>query len=159
MDSQAYASALRPLLPRAGAYAQSLLRSRDDAEDAVQAAALRGLERLSTYDHARPFGGWWFAILRNGCLDQLRRRKTARTVALVGDHPAPPEDPGFDWRRLDDGIARLSQAHQEILRLRYFGDLSYADLAEALAVPPGTIMSRLHAARKALARELAEQDP
>lgn len=159
MDPRAYASALRPLLPRAGAYAQSLLRSRDDAEDAVQAAALRGLERLSTYDAARPFGGWWFAILRNGCLDQLRRRKTARTVALVGDHPAPAEDPGFDWRRLDDGIARLSPAHQEILRLRYFGDLSYADLAEALSVPPGTIMSRLHAARKALAGELAEQDP
>jgi RNA polymerase sigma-70 factor (ECF subfamily) len=158
LSPHAYERELRPLLPRAGAYAQAILRRREDAEDAVQGAALRGLERLSTYDETRPFRGWWFAILRNQCLDQLRRAKTARTVTLEGDYPAPAEEPGFDWRRLDEAIVRLSPTHQEILRLRYFGDLSYAELAEALGVPAGTIMSRLHAARKALAGQLQEED-
>jgi RNA polymerase sigma-70 factor (ECF subfamily) len=151
-DAEAYARELRPLLPRAGAYA-----NRADAEDAVQAAALRGLERLRTYDPARPFKGWWFAILRNGCLDQLRRRRTARLAPMTGDYPAAEPEAGFDWRRLDHGIAALSAPHQEILRLRYFGDLSYAELAEALQVPAGTVMSRLHAARQALAALVKEE--
>ena len=157
-DAHAYAQALRPLLPRAGAYALALLRSRDDADDAVQAAALRGFERLHTYDDRRPFKGWWFAILRNGCMDQLRRRKAAPIVALDGDYPAPEAEAGFDWRRLDAAIAALAPAHREVLRLRYFGDLSYAELAEAMQVPIGTIMSRLHAARKALAGLLKDND-
>jgi RNA polymerase sigma-70 factor (ECF subfamily) len=113
---------------------------------------------LHTYDTGRPFKGWWFAILRNGCMDHLRRRKAARTAPLDGDYPAPEAEAGFDWRRLDAGIAALPPAHQEILRLRYFGDLSYAELAEALAIPLGTVMSRLHAARKALAGLMQEQD-
>jgi RNA polymerase sigma-70 factor (ECF subfamily) len=157
-DAQAYAQALGPLLPRAGAYALALLRSRPDAEDAVQAAALRGLERLHTYDERRPFKGWWFAILRNGCMDQLRRRKAAPTVALDGDYRAPEAETEFDWARLDAAIAGLGPTHQEILRLRYFGELSYAELAVALEVPVGTIMSRLHAARKALAGLMQEED-
>jgi RNA polymerase sigma-70 factor (ECF subfamily) len=157
-DAQAYAQALRPLLPRAGAYALALLRSRPDAEDAVQTAALRGLERLHTYDDRRPFKGWWFAILRNGCMDQLRRRKAAPTTPLAGDYPAPETTSEFDWARLDEAIAALASTHQEILRLRYYGELSYAELAQALQVPVGTVMSRLHAARKALAGLMQEQD-
>ena len=47
-------------------------------------------------------------------------------------------------------MADLSEPHQEILRLRYFADLSYSELAQALKIPPGTVMSRLHLARKAL---------
>jgi RNA polymerase sigma-70 factor (ECF subfamily) len=157
-DAQAYALALRPLLPRAGAYALALLRSRADAEDAVQTAALRGLERLHTYGVHRPFKGWWFAILRNVCMDQLRQRKSAPTAPLVGDYPAPETQDPFNWARLDQAIATLSPTHQQILRLRYFGELSYAELAEALEVPVGTVMSRLHAARKALAGLMQEQD-
>jgi RNA polymerase sigma-70 factor (ECF subfamily) len=158
VDAQAYALALRPLLPRAGAYALALLRSRPDAEDAVQTAALRGLERLSTYDDRRPFKGWWFAILRNGCMDQLRQRKRTPTTPLQGDYPAPEASGDDDWARLDRAIATLSPAHQEILRLRYFGELSYAELAEALNVPAGTVMSRLHAARTSLAGLMHEED-
>jgi RNA polymerase sigma-70 factor (ECF subfamily) len=158
VDAQAYALALRPLLPRAGGYALALLRSRADAEDAVQAAALRGLERLITYDERRPFKGWWFAILRNGCIDQLRRRKAAPTVALDGDYPATETEAGSDWASLDAAIVALTPAHREILRLRYFGELSYAELAAALEVPVGTVMSRLHAARIALAGLMQEED-
>ena len=52
---------------------------------------------------------------------------------------------------LREALARLTPAHREILELRYFGGCSYRDLAEALAIPAGTVMSRLHAARLALA--------
>ena len=157
--SREYARALEPLLPRAGGYALALLRNRHDAEDAVQQAALRGLERITTFDITRPFQGWWFAILRNCCMDCLRRTRSTRTDNLENHVlPAPSEEPAADWERLDAAIETISEAHREILRLRYFGDLSYVDLAEVLSIPKGTVMSRLHLARQALAMKLREDE-
>lgn len=143
---------LEPWLEQAAGYARSILRNRHDAEDAVQQAVLRGLERFSSYDGTRPFKGWWFAILRNGCIDLLRSRRSRATVALEPhDPPARPAAPAGGWEALADAIGRLTPDHQEILRLRYFAELSYQELAEAVNIPAGTVMSRLHAARKSLA--------
>ena len=158
MFSQAdYARALRPLLGQGAGYARSLLRDRHDAEDAVQQAALRGLQGLDSYDTARSFKGWWFAILHHCCIDLMRQARARRTEPLEGHEPEQPggEAP-LHWWELDAAIAALSPVHREILRLRYFGELSYAELAETLGVPPGTIMSRLHLARKALSAHFKE---
>jgi RNA polymerase sigma-70 factor (ECF subfamily) len=153
-----YARALKPLLVQAAGYAHALLRNRADAEDAVQQAALRGLERIATFDASRPFRGWWFAFLRNCCIDILRRRPSTEPL---GDHDAaaPVPDDRSDWARLDEAIEKLPPIHAEILRLRYFGDLSYADLVEALRIPQGTVMSRLHLARNALAASFKKETP
>jgi len=159
-EADSYERALRPLLRQAGGYARGILQSRADAEDAVQQAALKGLERIAQYDDARPFAGWWFAILRNCCIDMLRRRARAATVPLDGhDPPAPDQPEPFDLAQLEAALASLPPTQQEIVRLRYHGGLAYADLAEALAIPRGTVMSRLHNARKALARALGEEIP
>jgi RNA polymerase sigma-70 factor (ECF subfamily) len=153
-----YARALEPLLPQAGGYARSILRRRADAEDAVQTAALRGLERLHTYDVARPFKGWWFAILRNGCIDSLRRAKRLRTADLPHDLADDrASDPAPDWDALDRALEVLSDSHREIVRLRYFAGLNYAEIAQALAIPAGTVMSRLHHARQRLASTLKDE--
>jgi RNA polymerase sigma-70 factor, ECF subfamily len=158
MDANGYSHRLEPLLSQAAAYARSLLRNQDDAQDAVQQAALRGWERIAQYDAARPFKGWWFAILRNCCFDVLRVRKAARTDATqdldaIADQPAV----SFDWQALERSFAKLSDMHREILRMKYFGDLKYDELAEALDIPVGTVMSRLHLARKALAALVHEE--
>lgn len=158
-DAATYERELRPLLTRGAAYARSLLGNRQDAQDAVQQAALRAWERISQYDAARPFRGWWFAILRNCCLDLLRARKSARTDSLDGiDVPDVHGQPDLERPadHLDAALRRVSPAHREILRLRYFGELSYDDLAIALSIPKGTVMSRLHLARKALAAQVRE---
>lgn len=152
-----YARALEPLLPLAGGYAQSILRRRQDAEDAVQTAALRGLERLSGFDDSRPFKGWWFAILRNCCIDTLRRAGRFPTADL--DHEIAdtrPHEAAPDWAALDLALDGLSDSHREVVRLRYFAGLSYAETAEALSIPIGTVMSRLHHARQSLAAKLKE---
>lgn len=160
MDASAYGRELRPLLARAAAYARALLRHRQDAEDAVQQAALRGWERIHQYDASRPFGGWWFAVLRNCCFDMRRSQQSLRTADLV-DVEVPDDRPPdeADWVALADALDKLSETHREILRLRYFGDLSYAELAEALGIPQGTVMSRLHLARKALAASMPKESP
>jgi RNA polymerase sigma-70 factor (ECF subfamily) len=160
LDAGAYDRALRPLLREAGGYARAMLRSRSEAEDAVQQAALKGWERIGQYDATRPFKGWWFAILRNCCLDALRRGKASRTLGLEGIDPAAPDQPEiFDWRRLVNGLAQLSEPHREILQLKYFGELTYDEIAEALLIPKGTVMSRLHLARKALAARIGKELP
>lgn len=159
LGTRAYERALEPLLTQAGGYARSILRNRADAEDAVQAAALRGLERLNGYDERRPFKAWWFAILRNGCIDILRRGRRHPTTAIEGDiADGRGAEPAPDWEALDAALETLSDSHREIVRLRYFADLSYAEIADALSIPPGTVMSRLHHARLALAARLPE-DP
>jgi RNA polymerase sigma-70 factor (ECF subfamily) len=159
-DVGAYERDLRPLLGQAAGYALSLLRNRQDAEDAVQQAALRAWERIDQYQPSQSFKGWWFAVLKNCCIDMLRARNAPDTHPLDGtDPPAASEPDAFAWEELERALQRLSPQHGEILRLKYFAELSYAEIAEALDIPKGTVMSRLHLARKALARQLGEEQP
>lgn len=158
MQHRQYAVLLEPLLTQAAGYARSILRNRADAEDAVQQAALRAFERIHTFDENRPFKGWWFAILRNCCVDLMRRSQSAATQGLEEfDLPASPPPETLDWQQLNGALSRLSEDHREILRLRYFADLSYRELAETLGIPQGTVMSRLHLARNALRAQLGDE--
>ena len=158
-DEVDYAALLTPLLGQAGAYARTLLRHKQDAEDAVQQAALRGLQRMDTFDRARSFKAWWFTILRNCCIDALRAARAHPTQALGDDDvlAAPVPEPG-GWEALSRALATLSRGHKEILQLRYFGQMSYAELAQTLDIPLGTVMSRLHLARRALAANAREDE-
>jgi RNA polymerase sigma-70 factor (ECF subfamily) len=153
MEAGAFERALRPLLRQSAAYAVSYLHDRKDAEDAVQQAALQAWARREQFDSRRPFKAWWYAILRNRCLDELRTRK--RAPVAVGcddlDLSSPADESALDRRALEIAMENLPEMQREVLRLRYFGDLTYHELAQLLDVPMGTVMSRLHMARKALA--------
>ena len=158
LTPSAYGRLLEPMLEQAAGYALSILRNRADAEDAVQQAALRGLERVSLYDPSRPFRGWWFTVLRHCCIDLLRSRRAHvsldrvdRDLARLGNTTA--------WQDVAEGLERLESQQAEILRLRYFGGLTYEELSQALTIPKGTVMSRLHYARKALSAEMKDSKP
>jgi RNA polymerase sigma-70 factor (ECF subfamily) len=154
-----YLDLLEPILEQAAGYAIAILRNRADAEEAVQEAATRGCQAFARYDAGRPFKGWWFTILRNCCLDLVRERRRPPMVSLGGQEVAaqpPREEP---WEGLAQALDRLSPAHREILMLRYFGDCSYRDIAIALGIPEGTVMSRLHAARLRLAVVYRQEAP
>ena len=154
---QQYTARLEPLLPQAGAYARSILRNRHDAEDAVQQAALKAMERIGSFDSTRSFKGWWFAVLRNCCIDILRSMESQRRTLATYDEPAEASASHDEqWQQLGAAMEHLSVDHCSILKLRYFADLSYAELAEALAIPQGTVMSRLHLARRALALQIGK---
>lgn len=152
-----YGRLLEDVFKQAAGYALSILRNRTDAEDAVQQAALRGLERLSRYDPSRPFKGWWFTVLRHQCIDMLRSRRVHARLDRVDYDVAGSENP-TDWRDLAESLDRLEPQQTEILRLRYFGGLTYDELSGALTIPKGTVMSRLHYAKKALAAEMKDHE-
>jgi RNA polymerase sigma-70 factor, ECF subfamily len=142
---------VEPLMSRAAAYAYSLLRNRADAEDAVQDALLKGYAGLDHYDEARSFQGWWFAVVRHCCLDLIRRRQIRRAfLRWLGRQPAATPATS-QAEELLHYLERLTPLQRQVLELRYFGDCSYRAMAETLGIPEGTVMSRLHAARQALA--------
>lgn len=144
---------LEPLLRPSTAYAFAIVRNREDAEDALQDAAIKAYLGRESYNHSRAFKGWWFAILRNCCLDLLRRRRTRPSTVPMDCVECPGgqlADPGGN-EELRLAMDKLAPAHREILELRYFAECSYRDIAAALAIPEGTVMSRLYAARQALA--------
>src|SRR5215475_7861140 len=74
-DRDVFQQWVQPLLERAAGYAYSLVGNHADAEDAVQEALWKAYRGLHGYDRDRPFKGWWFAIVRNCCLDLLRQRR------------------------------------------------------------------------------------
>jgi RNA polymerase sigma factor (sigma-70 family) len=151
-------------------FALQLLRDRDDALDVTQDALLRFLSTLDRFDASRPVRPWLFRIVRNCARDWQRRRKVRRAESLSsgsGDEettleiPDPSVDPVRDAeqaqlrRQVWAALHQLSEAHREILVLRDYQDLSYAEIADVLAIPIGTVMSRLHAARSSLRTILA----
>jgi RNA polymerase sigma factor (sigma-70 family) len=153
-----YTRLMQPLLGRATAYARSILRDRHNAEDAVQQAAMRGWERFGTFDPDRSFNAWWFAILRNCCIDLVRAANGARTTTLEFDVIDETTSHAGDWWHLASAMEQLSVDHREILRLKYFADQSYDEIAQTLSIPKGTVMSRLHLARKALAEKMNAEE-
>jgi len=160
LSERQFEQQLQPLLARAAGYAWTVVGNRADAEDAIQEAALKGFLGRKDFDCTRPLKGWWFAILRNCCLDLLRRRRSRPAASLTeGVEVAAPQPPDpLEHEDLHEALLRLSAAHREILDLRYFGDCSYREIAAALEIPAGTVMSRLHAARGALAAILRKED-
>ena len=140
-----------------------LLGNSDDAADAVQDALTTALGRPSAYDARKgPLKPWFLRIVRNRCIDLLRRRRvTAGAIDDIADQGTTPEraaELDDRDRNLRQALAALDDAQRQIIVLRDYMDLPYAQIAEVLDVAPGTVMSRLHRARLALANEYRKYD-
>lgn len=141
---------------RALAHAVAIIRNRDDALDAVQEAFLNAHRALHTFDRERVFYAWFYAILRNCCYKLLAsRRMDALERPVRVDLLESPGVPVDDRMVIEEALAALSPADREIVMLRHFDGLSYAELAASLEIPAGTVMSRLFNARKRLRESLA----
>lgn len=151
-------AALPALLPGLRALARRMLRDAEDAMDVAQDAALKALAARNVPTDARAYRAWLYRIARNAAVD-LRRRKAP---------PAPAEadaaDPWLFDRALisalavRQALATLSADHRGVLLLVDVEGLSYAEAARRLAVPTGTVMSRVARARAALLRALEREE-
>jgi RNA polymerase sigma-70 factor (ECF subfamily) len=141
------AGVLEAQLPSAYRLASWILRDPGAAEDAVADAMLRAWERRATLRDATTADAWFTRILTNVCRDLLRRRRRSATIGWS----APPDavDPGAassDRDEVGRGLERLTPDERILLALRHGRDLSVPAIAAQLAVPEGTVKSRLHAA-------------
>ena len=145
---------------RAYGAALAILGNRDDALDVSQEAFVKAYRAIQRFDPQRPFYPWFYRILRNACFDWLRRRRNKPHSGLemdIPDHRFRPDVlAGRDEVRVAvwEGIGRLGERDREILVLRHFQHMSYQEIADALEIPQGTVMSRLFTARKRLRGEL-----
>ena len=145
-----------------------MLGDPQEAEDAAQEAFIRAYSKLKSYDLNRSFKTWLFTIASNHCIDRLRKR---RLTYVSIDEPLPPhpslvseaDDPErslIDQERsvmVQALLDELSPDYRAAVVLRYWYEMSYAEIAEALDTTESAIKSRLFRARQSLAEKLELQ--
>jgi RNA polymerase sigma-70 factor (ECF subfamily) len=147
----------------AHALAIQILGNADDAADAVHDAFERALSRPRAYDRRKgPLKPWFLQVVRNRCIDLLRQRRPNECpVDELPDAGNRPEQEFEDRERdraLQRALAEIGSEQRQIVVLRDYLDLSYAEIAGVLGVAQGTVMSRLHRARLALKEVLERYD-
>ena len=134
----------------------------DDAHDATQDALISVVRSIDRFDHRAAFTTWLHRVATNAALDELRRRKRRPEPVATdpgGAHDRPsgaasrPERV-VDRIDLDAALARLPEDFRVAVVLRDVADLDYAEIAEALSIPIGTVRSRIARGRAALAQDL-----
>lgn len=166
---QRFEALVLPHLDAAYNLARWLLRGEQAAEDAVQEASMRAFRAIDSLrgDNGRP---WLLGIVRNTCFTMLERARgglqrvdfdeaefeAALDAALDGaSDPAVQLQRRHERAQIDAAIRALSPALREVIVLREFEDLDYAQIAKVAGVPIGTVMSRLSRARDKLRAALS----
>jgi len=156
-DKEAFRHIVEHYQREAIGHAIAILGNREDAMDAVQEAFIDCFQALDRVDLTRRFYPWFYVILRNRCYKLASRRNkremssSDETEILAPAASVQPEETML----LEHAMLELPAEDCELITLRHLDGLSYQELAERLEVPQGTIMSRLHHARKRLRDKLA----
>jgi RNA polymerase sigma-70 factor (ECF subfamily) len=130
-----------------------MLRHRDEADDLVQDCLVRALGRLPAPSSDLAVRPWLFTILHNLSVSRwrrLRRRGTNVDAAEVDLPVPPPQEWSLATRDLVRGLERLPEEQRQVLLLVGVEGLEYREAAAVLALPVGTVMSRLSRGRDAL---------
>ena len=148
-----------------------IVRDRALAEDLAQEGLLRVYQRLKTYDPGRKFSSWFFQVLRNLTIDHLRVNRLPTSsldeLAEEGNQAASVDRASASPEQLTErtelatamsaALSRIRPEYREVVVLRYQEGLTQPEIAEILGIPPGTVKTYLHRARKELAGILQEQ--
>lgn len=155
--------AFRPLVERYQKVlynvAYRMVHDREDARDLAQGALVKAYRKLGSFDPERPFFSWLYRILVNDALSFLEKRRPTAPLEAERDAGAPggPHEElerRERERRIQAALRELAPDSRQVIVLRYFADLSYAEMSEVLAIPEKTVKSRLFTARQRLAGSL-----
>lgn len=165
-DRDAFQELVERYRRRIAALALGMLRNRDDALDIVQETFTKAYQNLDRFKGDAAFYTWVYRIAYNLCIDHQRRESKQPQVSLDMDDrgethaPAldgPPPDQPFERardaeiaERVREAIKDLTPDHRAVILLRELEGLSYAEISQVLDCPKGTVMSRLHYARRQL---------
>ncbi len=144
--------------------ALSFLHNIEDASDIAQEVFIRAYNNMAAYDPQRPLYPWLYRITRNLCINRLKSSTDRESSLPDVQIPFKGETPELqlikkeEIRHLRKAIAGLKPSYREILLLKHFQDCSYAEIADILSIPVGTVMSRLYNARMSLRKELLKED-
>ena len=168
-DRAALDALLRRHYDRVHAVCRRIAGGSRDADDAAQEAMISIVRALDRFDGRSAFSTWIYRIATNAALDELRRRNRRPGLHVVRDDESAPEvvDPAAEQRyegvvdrqAIDDALDGLAEDFRAAVVLRDVADLDYAEIAEVLQIPVGTVKSRIARGRGQLADTLGNQDP
>ena len=138
-----------------------LLRNRDEAEDLVQETFVAALRSFDRYQKGTNCRAWLIKIMYHTLSKRRRSEGRLRLISDTEEQIAetiafePPTPQNITENEVLDALKRLPQQFQEVVILSDVEDMTYKEISEALSIPTGTVMSRLHRGRRLLRAELA----
>jgi RNA polymerase sigma-70 factor (ECF subfamily) len=170
-DRDAFRALVERYQRKIAALAFGMLRNHEDALDVVQETFTKAYQSLDRFKGDAAFYTWVYRIAYNLCVDHQRRAAKQPHVALDADEPGqtapallghgPRSDQPFERardaeiaRRVQEAIRQLTPDHRAVILLRELEGLSYEEISQVLDCPKGTVMSRLHYARRQLQARL-----
>jgi RNA polymerase sigma-70 factor (ECF subfamily) len=171
-DDRAFAELMRCHHAPLQRLLRRILTNSEDAQDVLQETMLRAYRFLHRFDASRPFGPWLMRIGINLARNRLKQRARRQEISLdeprgdEGDEPFVGEwmaddttREGIEYERLlartHRALDALPDEYRAVLELRLLAEMSYDEIAHALGIPIGTVMSRLSRGRKQIQSALA----
>jgi RNA polymerase sigma factor (sigma-70 family) len=165
-DTEAWGDLYRDYAPAIFRFCRRALPTREDAEDATMEIFMKLRDKLGQYDETRSFSAWLYKVAANHCWDILRRRKirqdkeTEDLENVPLEHPDPSQlDRLIEQRTSEEvrrALARLGSRARMALVMRYYSDMSYDEIADALRVRRAFVGVVLLRARHELRQALGE---
>lgn len=174
-DRDAFRGLMEKYQRRIFSLCYGMVRNRDDAMDLVQETFVKVYRNLDRFEGNASFYTWTYRIATNVCIDFLRKAKRERTVDYddgirrdddATDDTLLPQRLGINPARvlgrrellekIEEALGTLSDAHRQAIILREIQGLSYQEMADTMEISIGTVMSRLHHARKNMQKVLAD---
>ena len=154
-DTEAYSTIVKRYMKKAYYIALGFVKSEADALDISQEAFIKAFKHIRKFKCGYRFFPWFYKILRNLCLDWLKKSQNKNHVPLenvdLSSNPGCSQDIKIQvW----EGIDKLPLAQKEILILRYFQGFSYVEIAQVLGKPLGSVMSSIHYAKRNLRNKM-----
>jgi RNA polymerase sigma-70 factor (ECF subfamily) len=167
-DTGSFEAQAMPMFASLYNLAHWLTQNREEAEDLVQETYLKAFKGFASFQQGTNLRAWMYRILRNTFLTSrtgLRAKMTERldldedpaALPVTSDTPESALLARADQRAVQDALERLPVQFREVILLCDMEEMSYQEIAEALAIPIGTVMSRLSRARKSMRELLAAQ--
>jgi RNA polymerase sigma-70 factor, ECF subfamily len=165
-DSQAWGDLYREYAPAIFRFCRRAMPTREDAEDATMEIFMKLREKLSQYDQSRSFTAWLYKMSANHCWDMLRRRKVrqGKETEDVDELPLATTDPSQLEKLIEErsgeevrkALDKLGARARMALVMRYYSDMSYDEIADALGVRRAFVGVVLLRARHELRNALGE---
>src|SRR5579864_541856 len=166
-DVEALGEIYRRYVRRVFGLCRYMLNSRESAEDATSEVFLKLQRSIASYDSSIPFPRWLLHVAGNQCIDALRRRQRGQKVFVEveegdavmeatssGPSPLGAAISAEERTRVRDTLARLAENYRVPLVLRYYGDLSYDEIAQEMGLEKNYVAALIFRAKKELRRRL-----
>lgn len=164
-EKKAYEIIVKRYMKRAYFTALGFTGNHQDALDLSQEAFIKAYHSLHKFNLSMSFSSWFYTILKNLCLNFIKKKKKISGTPLEIKNESELEKslgPLDDAQKKEtkkilwEAISRLPIKEQEIILLRYFQELSYEEISRIIECPIGTVMSRLYYAKKRLRENLKD---